>query len=194
MKLHVLAIDLGKTVFHLVGLDQAGQVVIRKKCSRKQLLAFTANLIQSKGWLRQTADRDDDLRGLREPKTVASDCRHGERARVRKIMRNGEIICYSRAAIAEIPGNGIDHGSWGSGLRQSVHRNAHTVHLRLVQLQSGRGVGLRRTARCRHGIQTGEYRKKSTNFSSAHIKPVKSVYVACIAFADSDEYPAPIGL
>lgn len=44
MKLHVLAIDLGKTVFHLVGLDQAGQVVIRKKCSRKQLLAFTANL------------------------------------------------------------------------------------------------------------------------------------------------------
>jgi transposase len=44
MKLHVLGIDLGKTVFHLVGLDSAGSVVIRKKCSRKQLLAFTANL------------------------------------------------------------------------------------------------------------------------------------------------------
>ena len=27
-----------------MGLDQAGQVVIRKKCSRQQLLAFTANL------------------------------------------------------------------------------------------------------------------------------------------------------
>ena len=44
MRLHVLGIDLGKTVFHLVGLDQAGQVVIRKKCSRKELLSFTAKL------------------------------------------------------------------------------------------------------------------------------------------------------
>ena len=44
MKLHVIGIDLGKTVFHLVGLDSTGRAVIRKKCSRKQLLAFTANL------------------------------------------------------------------------------------------------------------------------------------------------------
>src|SRR3984885_6392961 len=44
MKLHVLGIDLGKTVFHLVGLDSIGKVVIRKKCSRRQLLAFMANL------------------------------------------------------------------------------------------------------------------------------------------------------
>ena len=44
MKLHVIGIDLGKTVFHLVGLDSAGRVVIRKRCSRTQLLAFTANL------------------------------------------------------------------------------------------------------------------------------------------------------
>src|ERR1700681_4039491 len=44
MKLQVLGIDLGKTVFHLVGLDSTGKVVIRKRCSRKQLLAFTANL------------------------------------------------------------------------------------------------------------------------------------------------------
>ncbi len=44
MKLHALGIDLGKTVFHLVGLDSTGRVVIRKRCSRRQLLAFTANL------------------------------------------------------------------------------------------------------------------------------------------------------
>lgn len=43
MKLHVLGIDLGKTVFHLVGLDSTGRLVIRKRCSRRQLLAFTAN-------------------------------------------------------------------------------------------------------------------------------------------------------
>ncbi len=44
MKLHVVGIDLGKTVFHLVGLDSTGRAVIRKKCSRTQLLTFTANL------------------------------------------------------------------------------------------------------------------------------------------------------
>ena len=44
MKIYALGIDLGKTVFHLVGLDSGGQVVVRKRCSRTQLLAFTANL------------------------------------------------------------------------------------------------------------------------------------------------------
>jgi transposase len=44
MKIYALGIDLGKTVFHLVGLDSSGQVVVRKRCSRIQLLAFTGNL------------------------------------------------------------------------------------------------------------------------------------------------------
>src|SRR5882672_565087 len=44
MKIYALGIDLGKTVFHLVGLDESGQVVIRKRCSCTQLLAFTANV------------------------------------------------------------------------------------------------------------------------------------------------------
>jgi len=44
MKLHIVGIDLGKTVFHLVGMDSTGKVVVGKRCSRRQLLAFTANL------------------------------------------------------------------------------------------------------------------------------------------------------
>jgi transposase len=44
MKLQVLGIDLGKTCFHLVGMDSPGRAVIRKRCSPAQLLAFTANL------------------------------------------------------------------------------------------------------------------------------------------------------
>ena len=44
MKLQALGIDLAKNVFHLVGLDSSGQVVIRKRCSRRQVLAFTANV------------------------------------------------------------------------------------------------------------------------------------------------------
>jgi transposase len=44
MKRQVLGIDLGKRVFHVVGLDSTGRVLIRKRCSGTQLLAFTANL------------------------------------------------------------------------------------------------------------------------------------------------------
>src|ERR1039457_4769662 len=44
MELHTIGIDLGKTVFHLVGLNLRGEAVVRKKLSRWQLLQFTANL------------------------------------------------------------------------------------------------------------------------------------------------------
>lgn len=44
MELHAIGIDLGKSVFHLVGLNLRGEVVVRKKFSRRQLLQFTANL------------------------------------------------------------------------------------------------------------------------------------------------------
>ncbi len=44
MELHTIGIDLGKTVFHLVGLNLHGEVVVRKKFSRTQLLRFTANV------------------------------------------------------------------------------------------------------------------------------------------------------
>jgi hypothetical protein len=32
MEIHVIGIDLGKTVFHLVGVDSSGTVVVRKRC------------------------------------------------------------------------------------------------------------------------------------------------------------------
>jgi len=44
MHIATVGIDLGKTTFHLVGLGERGKVIVRKKCSRKQLLAFTTNL------------------------------------------------------------------------------------------------------------------------------------------------------
>jgi transposase len=44
MELDKVGIDLGKTVFHLVALNTAGETVVRKKFSRSQLLRFTANL------------------------------------------------------------------------------------------------------------------------------------------------------
>jgi hypothetical protein len=44
MELHAIGIDPGKTVFHLVGLDSSGNVMVRKGCSHVQLLKYTANL------------------------------------------------------------------------------------------------------------------------------------------------------
>ena len=43
MKIHTIGIDLGKTSFHLVGLNERGEVIVRKHFSRAQLLRFTAN-------------------------------------------------------------------------------------------------------------------------------------------------------
>ena len=44
MQIKSIGIDLGKTTFHLVALGNHSQVVIRKKFSRQQLLAYAANL------------------------------------------------------------------------------------------------------------------------------------------------------
>lgn len=46
MEIRTIGIDLGKTVFHFVAVNARGQVVVRKKGSRTQLLRFTANLPQ----------------------------------------------------------------------------------------------------------------------------------------------------
>jgi transposase len=47
MNIVSVGIDLGKTTFHLVALDDHGKVVVRKKFSRNHLLAYTANLQSS---------------------------------------------------------------------------------------------------------------------------------------------------
>jgi transposase len=44
MQIHSVGIDLGKTTFHLVALGAAGNVLVRKKFTQKQLLAYTANM------------------------------------------------------------------------------------------------------------------------------------------------------
>jgi transposase len=36
MEIHTLGIDIGKTVFNVVGLSRQGDIVVRKKFSRKQ--------------------------------------------------------------------------------------------------------------------------------------------------------------
>lgn len=47
MHIASIGIDLGKTTFHLVALGERNKVLVRKKFSRSQLLAYTANLAAS---------------------------------------------------------------------------------------------------------------------------------------------------
>ena len=43
MQIRSVGIDLGKTTFHLVALGASGKVLVKKRFTQKQLLAFTAN-------------------------------------------------------------------------------------------------------------------------------------------------------
>src|SRR5215467_11421374 len=47
MHIASIGIDLGKTTFHLVALGERNKVLVRKKFSRSQQLAYTANLPSS---------------------------------------------------------------------------------------------------------------------------------------------------
>ena len=44
MHLHTVGIDIGKTSFHLVGMDGRGAIIVRKRLSRPQLVTFLANV------------------------------------------------------------------------------------------------------------------------------------------------------
>lgn len=44
MSVDVVGLDLGKSIFHIVGIDAKGKRVFAKKLTRKQLLIFTANM------------------------------------------------------------------------------------------------------------------------------------------------------
>src|ERR1017187_4132983 len=44
MTAHVCGIDIGKTVFHLIGLSKEGQIVAKRRFTRKQLIIHTVNM------------------------------------------------------------------------------------------------------------------------------------------------------
>jgi transposase len=44
MNIRVIGIDLGKTVFHLLAMDDHGNIVLKKRFSRTQLMKFLVNV------------------------------------------------------------------------------------------------------------------------------------------------------
>ena len=43
-ELSVVGIDIAKRVFHLVGMDERGKIILRKRLARGEVLSFMANL------------------------------------------------------------------------------------------------------------------------------------------------------
>jgi transposase len=43
--IRTIGIDLGKTTFHVIGTDEHGRILLRKRVSMAQLLHLTANLV-----------------------------------------------------------------------------------------------------------------------------------------------------
>jgi transposase len=68
----VLGIDIAKQVFHIVGMDDSGRVVLRKRLARSALLTFIANVppvrigMEACGsahyWARQFREHGHDVR------------------------------------------------------------------------------------------------------------------------------------
>ena len=70
MQIRSVDIDLGKTTFHLVALGDNGKVLLKKKFTQKQLIAFTANM--------QTEPGGHAVERVEGP--GASDCRAERRS------------------------------------------------------------------------------------------------------------------
>ena len=78
----VLGLDIAKQVFHIVGLDDRGRVVLRKRLARSALLTFMANVppvrmgIAACGsahdWARQFREHGHDVRLIAPPCVKAS--------------------------------------------------------------------------------------------------------------------------
>src|SRR5437764_13150049 len=65
-KLSVLGIDLAKQVFHLVGMDAHGTMLVRKRLYRAQMMAFIAQLPPTRIGMEACGGAHDWARRFRE--------------------------------------------------------------------------------------------------------------------------------
>lgn len=71
-ELSVVGIDIAKRVFHLVGMDERGKIILRKRLARGEVLSFMANLPQvtvgmeacggAHEWARQLRNQGHDVK------------------------------------------------------------------------------------------------------------------------------------
>ena len=65
-ELSVIGIDIAKRVFHLVGMDKRGKIILRKRLARGEVLLFMANLPRMTVGMEACGGAHDWARRLRE--------------------------------------------------------------------------------------------------------------------------------
>src|SRR5918998_1756855 len=103
--IRVLGIDIAKQVFHVVGMDDTGHVVLRKRLTRSALLTFIANLpplrigMEACGsahyWARQFREHGHDVR-LIAPQFIKAYVKSPKND-----ARDAEAICEALHRIRE---------------------------------------------------------------------------------------------
>jgi len=81
--LSVVGIDIAKRVFHLVGMDDRGNIILRKRLARGEVLSFMANLppvivgMEACGgtheWARQLREQGHDVKLMAPQSAILGD-------------------------------------------------------------------------------------------------------------------------
>jgi transposase len=66
-QISVLGVDIAKQVFHLVGMDAHGTILVRQRLSRAQVMAFIAQLPPTLIGMEACGGAHDWARRFREP-------------------------------------------------------------------------------------------------------------------------------
>src|SRR5579859_1128726 len=158
MQLHTIGIDLGKTVFHLVGLNPRGEVVVRKKFSRKQLLVFTGNLQVQLIGMEACGGSHFLGRALREQ---GHEVRLMPAQDVKPYVKTNKSDYIDAEAIAEALEQVLKYGpqiAWLAQLTTRAHNNVVAVALaNKLARTAQRGIDLDRRAFPRVIVHDGQH-------------------------------------
>jgi transposase len=93
----VVGIDIAKLVFHVVGMDESGQVVLRKRIARSALLTFMANVPPLRIGMEACGSAHDWARCVREHghdvRLIAPQCVNAYVKSPKNDARDAEAIC-----------------------------------------------------------------------------------------------------
>jgi len=132
-KISVLGIDIAKLVFHVVGMDETGHVVLRKRIARRELRPFIAKLPSLRigmeacgsahGWARRFREHGHDVK-LIAPQFVKASVKSPKND-----ARDAEAICeaMTRPTMRFVPTKQLE--------QQDLHA-LHQVRARLIKART----------------------------------------------------------
>jgi transposase len=136
----VLGIDVAKIVFHVVGMDDSGPVVLRKRLARSELLTFIANVPPLRIGMEACGSAHDWARCFREyghdVRLIAPQCIKAYVKSPKNDARDAEAICeaVTRPTMRVVPIKRVEQQDL-----QALHR----VRERLMKARTALVNGIR---------------------------------------------------